>query len=95
MLGDRKDAKVFEDIKRLEKIVPRRGAKIRESAKPKPKTCWSWSRGQSAPKQPAAGKTRQQGYGIYAAAGQLRLALGQKYAERRGASNTATSGCCG
>ena len=39
----------------------------------------------SAPKSGNAAKARQQAYGIYAAAGQLRLALGQKYADRHGA----------
>ena len=34
MFGDRKDAKVFEDIKRLEKSFPDAVAKIRELAKP-------------------------------------------------------------
>ncbi len=34
MFGDRKDAKVFEDIKRLEKSFPDAVAKVRESAKP-------------------------------------------------------------
>ena len=36
MFGDRKDAKVFEDIKRLEKSFPEAAAKIRELAKPNP-----------------------------------------------------------
>ncbi|HEY1438235.1 MAG TPA: aspartate--tRNA ligase, partial [Casimicrobiaceae bacterium] len=34
LFGDRKDAKVFEDIKRLEKSFPEAAAKIREIAKP-------------------------------------------------------------
>src|SRR6516225_1629369 len=36
LFGDRKDAKVFEDIKRLEKSFPDAVAKIREIAKPSP-----------------------------------------------------------
>ncbi len=34
LFGERKDAKVFEDIKRLEKSFPEAAAKIRETAKP-------------------------------------------------------------
>ena len=85
MFGDRKDAKVFEDIKRLEKSFPEAAAKIRELAKPNPDDLLVVVAGASAQKLPAKCKARQQAYAIYAAAGQLRLALGQKYAERHGA----------
>jgi aspartyl-tRNA synthetase len=85
MFGDRKDAKVFEDIKRLEKSFPAAVAKIRELGKPNPEDLVVIVAG--AKRSEAAGpiKTRQQEYAVYSAAGQLRLALAQKYAERHGA----------
>ncbi len=85
MFGDRKDAKVFEDIKRLEKSFPDATAKIRELAKPNPDDLLVVVAGAKRTESASAAKTRQQAYAIYAAAGQLRLALAQKYAERHGA----------
>ncbi len=83
--GDRKDAKVFEDIKRLEKSFPEAVAKIRELAKPNVEDLLVVVAGAKRTEAASAVKARQQAYAIYAAAGQLRLALGQKYAERHGA----------
>ena len=85
MFGDRKDAKVFEDIKRLEKSFPEAAAKIRELAKPNPDDLLVVVAGAKRSEPAGAVKARQQAYAIYAAAGQLRLALAQKYAERHGA----------
>ncbi len=85
MFGDRKDAKVFEDIKRLEKSFPDATTKIRELAKPNPDDLLVVVAGAKRSEPASAAKTRQQAYAIYAAAGQLRLALAQKYAERHGA----------
>jgi aspartyl-tRNA synthetase len=85
MFGDRKDAKVFEDIKRLEKSFPEAVAKIREMAKPNAEDLVVVVAGAKRSEAANAVKARQQAYAIYAAAGQLRLALGQKYAERHGA----------
>jgi aspartyl-tRNA synthetase len=85
MFGDRKDAKVFEDIKRLEKSFPEAAAKIRESAKPNPEDLLVVVAGAKRTEPASPSKARQQAHVIYAAAGQLRLALGQKYAERHGA----------
>jgi aspartyl-tRNA synthetase len=85
MFGDRKDAKVFEDIKRLEKSFPEAAAKIREMAKPNAEDLLVVVAGAKRTEAANAVKARQQAYAIYAAAGQLRLALGQKYAERHGA----------
>ena len=87
LFGERKDAKVFEDIKRLEKSFPETVAKIREAAKPNPEDLLVIVAGTKRTEAASAAKTRQQAYGIYSAAGQLRLALGQKYAERHGAFN--------
>ena len=85
LFGDRKEAKVFEDIKRLEKSFPEAVAKIRELAKPNAEDLLVIVAGAKRTEAATASKARQQAYGIYAAAGQLRLALGQKYAERHGA----------
>ncbi len=85
MFGDRKDAKVFEDIKRLEKSFPEATAKIRELAKPNPGDLLVVVAGAKRTESASGAKARQQAYAIYAAAGQLRLALAQKYAERHGA----------
>jgi aspartyl-tRNA synthetase len=85
LFGDRKEAKVFEDIKRLEKSFPDAVAKIRELAKPGPLDLMVVVAGAKRAEAPHAVKLRQQAYAVYAAAGQLRLALGQKFAERHGA----------
>jgi len=85
MFGDRKDAKVFEDIKRLEKSFPDATSKIRELAKPNADDLLVVVAGAKRPESASGAKARQQAYAIYAAAGQLRLALAQKYAERHGA----------
>jgi aspartyl-tRNA synthetase len=85
MFGERKDAKVFEDIKRLEKSFPDAVAKIRELAKPNPEDLVVVVAGAKRAEAANAVKSRQQAYAVYAAAGQLRLALGQKYAARHGA----------
>ena len=85
MFGDRKEAKVFEDIKRLEKSFPDAVAKIRELAKPNSDALLVIVAGAKRTEAATAAKARQQAHAIYSAAGQLRLALGQKYAERHGA----------
>ncbi len=86
LFGDRKDAKVFEDIKRLEKSFPDAVAKIRELTQAECRRPAGHRRRREAQlKRRAPSKARQQAYAVYSAAGQLRLALGQKYAERHGA----------
>ncbi len=85
MFGDRKDAKVFEDIKRLEKSFPDAVHKIRELAKPNAEDLVVIVAGTKRTESANAVKSRQQAYAVYSAAGQLRLALGQKYADRHGA----------
>jgi aspartyl-tRNA synthetase len=85
MFGERKEAKVFEDIKRLEKSFPDAVAKIRDLAKPNADDLLVIVAGAKRTEGATASKARQQAYSIYSAAGQLRLALGQKYAERHGA----------
>jgi len=85
MFGDRKEAKVFEDIKRLEKSFPEAVAKIRESSKANADDLLVVVAGAKRSESATPAKARQQAHAIYSAAGQLRLALGQKYAERHGA----------
>jgi aspartyl-tRNA synthetase len=87
LFADRKVAKLFEDIKRLEKSYPETVAKIRELAKPESEDLLMVVAGAKRNVEASAAKTRQQAYDVYGAAGQLRLALGQKYAERHGAFN--------
>jgi aspartyl-tRNA synthetase len=84
MFGDRKDAKVFEDIKRLEKSSPDAVAKIRDIVQPHAEDLVVVVAGAKRTEAANAVKSRQQAYAVYSAAGQLRLALGQKYAERHG-----------
>ena len=85
LFGDRKEAKLFEDIKRLEKSFPDAVAKIRDLAKPNADDLLVIVAGEKRTEAASASKARAQAYAIYSAAGQLRLALGQKYAERHGA----------
>ena len=85
MFGERKDAKVFEDIKRLEKSFPEAAAKVREIAKPNAEDLLVVVAGAKRTEPATASKARQQAHAVHSAAGQLRLALGQKYAERHGA----------
>ncbi len=85
MFGDRKDAKVFEDSKRLEKSFSNAVAKVRELAKVNADDLLVIVAGGKRSEAASGATARQQAYSIYSAAGQLRLALGQKYAERHGA----------
>ena len=85
MFGDRKEQKVFEDIKRLEKSFPDAVAKIRQSANANADDLLVIVAGAKRTAAATAIKVRQQAEAVYVAAGQLRLALGQKYAERHGA----------
>jgi len=85
MFGERKDAKVFEDIKRLENSFPEAAAKIREIAKPNAEDLLVVVAGPENAAVAGALVQRKQAHAVYAAAGQLRLALGQRYAERHGA----------
>jgi len=85
MFGDREDQKVFEDIKRLEKSFPEAVARIREAVKANANELLVIVAGAKQTEPASAIKARQQAEAVYVAAGQLRLALGQKYAERHGA----------
>ena len=95
LFGDRKDAKVFEDIKRLEKSFPDAVAKIREltqAACRRPHRASSPARQAHASNAQRRCSPRQSKHERHVrhpratlAAGQLRLALGQKYAAKHGA----------
>jgi aspartyl-tRNA synthetase len=95
LFGDRKDAKVFEDIKRLEKSFPDAVAKIRETAKPGADDLLvivagsnSASGGPQLPSVGNCGETKRlsnRERELYAIAGQFRLALGQKFSAKHGA----------
>jgi len=87
LFGDRKGAKVFEDIKRLEKTLPETVAKIRELAKTAADDLLVLVAAAKRGEGCSESKTRQQAYNVYGAAGQLRLGLGQKYAAKHGAFN--------
>ncbi len=114
LFGDRKDAKVFEDIKRLEKSFPDAVSKIREIAKPNAddllvlvagalsSAVGTDNRQPTTDNSPPAGapsfreakgwdsksvgpRLSKRERELLAAAGQFRLALGQKFAARHGA----------
>src|SRR5271167_4608285 len=65
MFGDRKDAKVFEDIKRLEKSFPDAVPKIRNLAQPHADDLVVVVAGAKRAKVANAVKSRQQAYGVY------------------------------
>jgi aspartyl-tRNA synthetase len=85
LFGERKEARVFEDIKRLEKSFPDAVAKIREIAHSHTDDLIVMVAGAKRAEAATGAQLRTQQYGIYTAAGLLRLALGQKYAEKHGA----------
>ncbi|MFZ3213132.1 MAG: aspartate--tRNA ligase [Terriglobales bacterium] len=90
MLGDKQHAKVFEDFKRLEKSFPEAAAKIREMSGAGSEDLVVLVAGDSKPSAHPAEATappevRQHDFAVCTAAGGLRLALAQKYAEKHGA----------
>jgi aspartyl-tRNA synthetase len=117
LFGDRKDAKLFEDLKRLEKTFPAAIAKIRELTQahaddfivlvgaPATVIFGDGVAGQPLPTGDPVAANDRTGSGasgnvpaglvrlsarerqLYEAAGQLRLALAQKYAAKHGAFN--------
>src|SRR5271165_1456676 len=95
LFGDRRDAKVFEDIKRLEKSFPDAVSKIREIAKPGDDDLLVLVAG-APPLSPSSGdrvgtgnpsraRLSNRESELFGAAGQFRLALGQKFAAKHGA----------
>jgi aspartyl-tRNA synthetase len=100
LFGQRTDAKLFEDCKRLEKSWPEALEKVRQIAESAADDLLVLVAG---PEHPAEHKSeggvkpevKQHDRPVYTAAGGLRLALGQRYAERHkayaGARNDAAS----
>jgi aspartyl-tRNA synthetase len=84
LLNAKSGAKMFEDFKRLEKSFPEAVAKIRNLVKPEEGDLLVIVAGVPRSEKPGESKARQQAYAIFGAAGQLRLAIAQKYAERHG-----------
>ena len=84
LLNAKSGAKIFEDFKRLEKSFPDAAAKIREIAKPDEGDLLVIVAGSQRSEPANEIKARQQAYAIYGAAGQVRLAIAQKYADRHG-----------
>ena len=85
LLNARSGAKMFEDFKRLEKSFPEAAAKIREVVKPEEGDLLVVVAGTQRAEKASEIKTRGQAYAVYGAAGQVRLAIAQKFAERHGA----------
>jgi aspartyl-tRNA synthetase len=78
LFGERKEAKLIDDIKRLEKSFPEAVAKVREISGAQPDDLVVLV---AAPAQLEKAATRAD-YGVFMAAGQFRVELARKYAER-------------
>jgi aspartyl-tRNA synthetase len=78
LFGERKEARLIDDIKRLEKSFPETAAKIREKSGTQVDDLLVLV---AAPAQLEKAATRAD-YGVYMAAGQFRVELARKYAER-------------
>jgi len=90
MLDDKQRTKVFEDFKRLEKSFPDAAGKIREMTGARPEDLVVLVAGDSKPSaHPSEAivlpEVRQHDFAVCTAAGALRLALAQRYAEKHGA----------
>jgi aspartyl-tRNA synthetase len=81
LFGDRKDARLIDDIKRLEKSFPEAVAKLREMSAAQPEDLLVLV---AAPAQLEKRATRAD-YAVFQAAGQFRVELARKYAERHAA----------
>src|SRR5262249_14754578 len=78
LFGERKEARLIDDIKRLEKSFPEAVAKLREMSGAQADDLLALV---AAPAQLEPSATRAD-YGVYLAAGQCRVELARKYAER-------------
>ncbi len=90
LLADRKEAKVFEDAKRLEKSFPAAMAKVREKTQAADGDLLVVVAGDALPETHKSEggmkpEVKQHDHAVSTAAGALRVALAQKYAERHGA----------
>jgi aspartyl-tRNA synthetase len=78
LFGERKEARLIDDLKRLEKSLPEAAGKIREMSDMQPDDLLVLVGG---PSQQEGSATRPD-YAVYMAAGQFRVELARKYAER-------------
>jgi aspartyl-tRNA synthetase len=78
LFGDRKEARLIDDMKRLEKSFPEAMAKVREMSGAQADDLLSLV---AAPAQLEKAATRAD-YAVYMAAGQFRVELARKYADR-------------
>ena len=90
LFGERRNAKLFEDAKRLEKSFPEAMAKVREQSGALADDLLVLVAGNGHPAEhPSESlvgpEVKQHDAAVYTAAGALRVALAQKYAERHGA----------
>jgi len=90
LFGERKNAKLFEDAKRLEKSFPEAMSKVRELSGAQADDLLVLVAGNGHPgEHPSESivgpEVKQHDAAVYTAAGALRVALAQKYAERHGA----------
>ena len=90
MLGTKGNAKVFEDFKRLEKNFPEAAANIRQKSGAEANDLIVIVAGDGKPAEHKSEggvkpEVKQHDHAVYTAAGLLRLALAQKYADRHGA----------
>ena len=96
LFGDRKDAKVFEDIKRLEKSFPDAVAKIRELAKPNAEDLVVVVAGAKRTEAANAVKSRQQAYAsLFRRRDNCVLRWDRSTPSATALSSMATSACCG
>ncbi|HEX6503968.1 MAG TPA: aspartate--tRNA ligase [Terriglobales bacterium] len=89
LFNGRGSAKLFEDFKRLEKSFPETAAKIREKSGAQADDLLVIVAGDSKPGEHKSEggvkpEVKQHDHAVYTAAGLLRVALAQKYAERHG-----------
>ena len=90
MLGEKARAKVFEDFKRLEKSFPDAAKNVREMTGARADDLIVLVAGDGTPaahpaEATAAPEVKLHDVAVYTAAGGLRLALAQKYADKHGA----------
>ena len=89
LFNGRGSAKLFEDFKRLEKSFPETAAKVRDKIGAQPDDLIVIVAGDSKPGEHKSEggvkpEVKQHDHAVYTAAGLLRVALAQKYAERHG-----------
>jgi len=87
VFGERKDAKLFEDFKRIEKSFPEAAAKIKQATAAEESDLVVIVAGGTAPGEHKSEggikpEVKQHDTAVYTAAGQLRLDLARKYADR-------------